>query len=196
MTTVTMLSAIVAALAAVLASILSYHSNKTVAIINNKYLKERQTSEFRKKQISNLYFPMHVNLVASNALFVRYFEDSTADEEKLIIEHAWKKHNDAIYILLMENSVYLDVDAPSEVTEDLLEHIIQWNSVYEMKYVDKTYEGAVFSGIKKFGFRGFPKGKDVYFNTIVAWKLESPGVVQDIAPSNVSAEEEIEELPF
>lgn len=29
----------------------------------------------------------------------------------------------------------------------------------------KTYHGPVFAGIKKFGYRSFPKGKGVYFNS-------------------------------
>ena len=86
-------------------------------------------------------------------------------EEKIIIEHTWKHHNEKILFLITENSIYLDIDAPKEVTQELLEHIIQWNAVYQMKYVDKTYNGPVFSGIAKYGYRGFPKGKDVYYNS-------------------------------
>jgi hypothetical protein len=142
---VTLLSSIVAALAAIISSFLAFRSNRNVAILNNRFSKEREANQFVEKQLSNLYFPMHINLMASNTLFKRYFENSTSDEEKSIIEHAWKKHNETIYKILTENSVYLDVDAPKEVTGELLEHIIQWNSVYEMKYVDKIYDGPVFS---------------------------------------------------
>lgn len=160
----TMVSAMIAAIAAIISSIVAYRSSRHVAILNNRFSIEKETNQFREKQLSSLYFPMHVNLMATNALFDRYFEKSVTDEEKSIIEHAWKRHNDEIFKILTENSVYLEVDAPREVTSDLLEHIIQWNSVYEMKYIDKTYNGPVFSGISKFGFRGFPKGKKVYFN--------------------------------
>lgn len=170
MEVVTMLSAIIAAVAAIFASVLSYLSNSKVVMLSNKYLKEREVAQYREKQISKLYFPMHVNLTASNALFKRYFEKSTLDEEKTIIEHSWKRHNDNIFKLLMENSVYLDLDAPAEIMEALPEHIIQWNSVYEMKYTDKTYDGPVFAGIKKFGYRKFPKGRKVYFNQVTSSK--------------------------
>jgi hypothetical protein len=85
-------------------------------------------------------------------------------EEKTIIEHAWKRHNDIIFSLISEGSIYLDPKAPEEITKDLLEHILQWNNVYHMKYIDRTYDGPVFAGIAKFGYKPFPKGEKIYFN--------------------------------
>lgn len=60
----------------------------------------------------------------------------------------------------MNASIYIEPDAPEARIEQLLEHLVQWEIVYKLKYEYKVYEGPVFAGIDKFGFRGFPKKKE------------------------------------
>jgi hypothetical protein len=60
----------------------------------------------------------------------------------------------------MSASMYLEPDAPEANLKALLEHLTQWDIVYKLKYEYKVYEGPVFTGIKKFGFRGFPRKKN------------------------------------
>jgi hypothetical protein len=59
--------------------------------------------------------------------------------------------------------MYLEPDTPEAVTTELLEHIVQWETVYNLKYVRKTYKGPVFAGIKRFGYSGFPRGQKIYY---------------------------------
>jgi len=159
-----MIAALIAAIAAVTSAVVSSHSNKSVAQLQAYYIKEKESIEFIKEQLSKLYYPVSLHLKATNHLFKRYSEATTSEEEIKIIEHAMKDHNQEILRLLIDGAMYLDPDAPKEVTTELLEHFIQWNTVYKMKYTDKTYGGPVFAGIKQFGFRGFPKGREIYFN--------------------------------
>ena len=100
---------------------------------------------------------MHVHLTVTHVLFERFFEKTTSESEKTNIEHTWKHHNNKMFNILTENSIYLDIDAPKEITNELLEHILQWNTVYKMKYVDKVHNGPVFSGVSQFGFRASQK---------------------------------------
>lgn len=160
-----MLAALIAAATGIVSSIIAGNANKSVKKLENQFLKENESNTFREKQLSDLYFPMHVHLTITQALFKRFFEKNTSESEKENIEHTWKHHNSEMFNILTKNSGYLDVDAPNEVTQDLVEHILQWNIVYNMKYVDKKHTGPVFSGTSQFGFRGFPKGKSVYSNS-------------------------------
>lgn len=159
-----MFAAVVAAIAAIISSFIAMRSDKSVKVLENSFQRIAESNTFREKQLSALYFPMHIHLNATRALFKRFGEKTTKDTEKINIEHQWRYHNNKIFEMLIENSVYLDMDAPKEITGELLVHFTQWEIVYKLKYVYKEYNGPVFSGISKFGFRGFPKGKGVYFN--------------------------------
>jgi len=70
-----------------------------------------------------------------------------------------------IRTLIVDGALYLEEDAPETVTSELLTHLIQWDTVYKLKYEYKTWKGPVFAGIQEFGFRGFPDGVDDYFST-------------------------------
>ena len=159
-----LIAAIIAAVSGLASSYIATKSSRSLKILEEKFHKEKETNSFREKQLSCLYFPMHVHLTLTQAMFKRFFEKGTSELEKENIEHTWKHYNDKMFSILVESSTYLDLDSPKEVTEELMEHILQWNIVYKMKYVDKIHKGPVFSGTSQFGFRGFPKGKKVYSN--------------------------------
>ena len=60
--TVTMICAIIAAVAGIVSSFIAFKANKSVASMNNKFLREKESIAFKKKQLSKLYFPMTLNL--------------------------------------------------------------------------------------------------------------------------------------
>ena len=130
-----------------------------------KFALSQESEGFIAEQLDHLYLPVAMRLAATKVLFDRYFESSTADAEKEAIEHELRIHNAEIRDRLMLELKYLEPDAPTELTVELLEHLIQWETVYKLKYEYRVYEGPVFAGIDEFGFRGFPQGADVYFNT-------------------------------
>lgn len=95
-----------------------------------------------------------MHLATTKKLFDRYFK--AGKDEKTAIEHELRLHNATVRDCLMASSIYLEADAPKEMINELLEHLIQWEIVYKLKYEYKVYDGPVFAGIKEFGFCGFP----------------------------------------
>jgi hypothetical protein len=107
-----------------------------------------------------------MRLSATGKLFDRYFEAAEDGKVAVAIEHEMRIHNTAIRELLMNAALYLDDDSPDGMMDKLLEHLIQWDIVYKLKYEYKVYDGHVFAGIVQFGFRGFPRelNPDRYFS--------------------------------
>ena len=84
------------------------------------------------------------------------------------IEKELKIYNSENRRIIMNHSIYLEPDpetpgAPNERAIQLLEHLIQWETVFDLKYEHKVYDGPVYAGIDLFGANEFPQGVDKYF---------------------------------
>lgn len=159
--------AALAAGASIVAAYISYRGAKDTRKLEAQLRESREATQFVGDKLRNLYVPISMHLTVTDALFERYFEAS--QKEKTAIEHELQYHNAEIRNRLLEYSEYLEPpsrDDPvniNELTTELLEHLIQWETVYELKYEYEVYDGPVFAGIDKFGWRGFPDGVDEYF---------------------------------
>jgi hypothetical protein len=80
------------------------------------------------------------------------------------IEHALREHNKVIVESLLTFSMYLDPSATENVKIALLEHLLQWESVYKLKYEYGHYTGPVWDGIRHFGYRRFPEEAADHFH--------------------------------
>ena len=167
---IAIITAVIAAMAAFGSIIISVYSARSIRELEEKYAQRRESAEFIAERLNNLYVPLRMHLACTKRLFKRYFEEKTSDEEKTAIEHELRLHNTEVRDRLMKWSVYIEPESgadlqrdPDELVLNLLEHLIQWETVYKLKYEYKVYDGPVFAGIEKFGFRGFPDGVDKYF---------------------------------
>ncbi len=149
--------AIIAAVASAVAAFISYMESQSVTRMQESFEQARESAEFLEAQINEFYLPMTMNLVVTKGLFDRYTEPNITDAEKSAIELLMQEHNTRMRERLMTGSVYLEPDAPEEVYKDLLLHLIQWETIYQLKYTYKVYDGWLFAGIKEFGFRRFPQ---------------------------------------
>lgn len=172
-----MVTAVIAAIIAALASIGSVfftaRGQRELKRRDEAFKRSLERHQFVAEKLEKLYLPVSMHLRSTKALYDRYFEASTSAEEKEAIEHELKAHNRAIRECLMDRSAFLEPDAPEAFTTGLLEHILQWEIVYALKYEHKAYSGPVFAGISDFGYREFPKeeingqGIDEYYSGAV-----------------------------
>ena len=155
--------AIVALTASIFAAVITVSGEKRLRLLEEQLKQQERISEFEEEKLTQLYLPITMHLMATGSLFKRYFK--AGEDEKIAIEHEMRIHNTAIRELLINAALYLDDDSPDEMVDKLLEHLIQWEIVYKLKYEYKVYAGPVFAGIDQFGFRGFPKelNPDRYF---------------------------------
>ena len=165
-----LIAAIVAAISAVLAAGIAAYSAYSVGAAQERFAERQAGADFLAERLTNLYVPVSMHLVATKALFDRFGEANVSAAEKTALEHELRFHNNEIKRILLESSVYAvpshgSSPGADQLLSDLLEHLVQWETVYKMKYEYKVYEGPVFAGIKEFGFRGFPEGADAYFHT-------------------------------
>ena len=152
------IAAFIAAAAALFAAYITWRANKSIKLLEQKIKRQEESASHIELQLNRLYLPVSMNLASTEKLFHRY--PNASDEEKVAIEHEFKKHNTIVKDCLMNSSIYLFSDAPFQQIDDLLEHLHQWEIVYKLKYEYKVYKGPVFAGIKEFGFAGFPKDKN------------------------------------
>lgn len=153
------ITSIVSLVASLFAAYLAIAGQKRLRLLEAEYERKAESAEFLAAKLDHLYLPVSMNLAATNKLFSRFRE---ADEnERTAIEHELREHNAKIRECLMNASIYIEPDAPDGMIERLLEHLIQWDIVYKLKYEYKVYGGPVFAGIEQFGFRGFPRDEDV-----------------------------------
>ncbi len=153
------ITSIVSLIASLIAAYLAVVGQKRLKLLEAEYERKAELAEFLAAKLDRLYIPVSMNLAATQKLFKRFKE---ADEdERTAIEHELRAHNARIRECLMNATIYIESDAPEGMIERLLEHLLQWDIVYRLKYEYKVYDGPVFAGIEKFGFRGFPRDEDV-----------------------------------
>jgi hypothetical protein len=171
--TVPLLAAGIAAVASVGAAFVSGRYAHRSKRYEHHMRKSQDETEFIREQLTNLYVPVSMSLHTTRILFERRFEGDVSAAEKEAIEHEWYRYNQAIRDAIMEGSHYLEPTPeghPATVEElvaRLLEHYTQWEIVYKLKYEYEAYDGSVFAGIDRFGFRKFPSELEVdeYFET-------------------------------
>jgi hypothetical protein len=154
--------AVIAAVASIAAAVVSYLGSRSLSEVQEEFTLARESAQFLTKQIDAFYVPMSMNLVVTKGLFDRYLEPKVSESEKEAIEHLMREHNAAMRTLLMKSARYLEPEAPEAVSKELLEHLAQWETVYQLKYQYKAYNGWLFAGIKEFGYRGFPRNVPGY----------------------------------
>lgn len=158
-----------AAGASIVAAYISYRGAKDTRKLEAKLRESREATEFIGEKLRNLYEPISMHLTVTKALFERHTIEDPSEEEKRAIEHEQQHHNAEIRDRLLEYSEYLEPPSDEdsvdidELTTKLLEHLIQWETVYKLKYEYEVYDGPVYAGIPHFGVREFPDGVDEYF---------------------------------
>ena len=159
--TTSVIIAIIAAVASIVAAAISYNSSIEVQILQERYAQARESVEFIDAQIHDFYQPITMNLIVTKGLFDR-LRVTKKEEEKEAIEQLMRNHNKQITEILMTKSKYLEPDAPDAVSVDLLVHLFQWEIVYQLKYDYEIWNQTVFAGIEDFGFRRFPQDVEGY----------------------------------
>jgi len=159
---INILVAVIALIASVFATVMTVASQRNIKILEGKLRRREESDQFIAQKLEKFYLPVQLHLATTKKLFDRYFQ--AGDKEREAIEHELVVHNAKIRECLMSSSIFLEEDIPPGMIDGLLEHLIQWEIVYKLKYEYKVYEGPVFAGIKEFGFCGFPEmDVDGYF---------------------------------
>lgn len=152
---VSVVVAIIAAIASGVGAGISVYGSYSVERLKEEYARTRESATFIQDQIKLFYQPISMHLIVTKGLFSRLLE-TTNEREKVAIEKLMRKHNSSVRDLLMNGAIYLEPGTPEAVSSGLLEHLVQWEVVYQLKYEYGVYKGPVFAGIEEFGFRGFP----------------------------------------
>ena len=153
----TMIVAMVAAFAAITSSFIAMRSEKSLKILENKFKRETESNTFREKQLSELYFPMNIHLKVTKAIINNYFRTDQKTKRKNLA-HFWRYHNNKMFDIIIKNSVYLDVDAPKEITDELLTYLLYWDVYYTNINKENENYGAFFIEVP------YPNSKSIYFN--------------------------------
>lgn len=154
--------AILGIIGALAAATMSAVTQRNVKQLEERFQKHQQVTAFLSDQLSKLYLPVSMHLRATRALANTHYEaDKTTKTE---IEHALSEHNKVIVEHLMTNLMYLDPSAPEVVTTELLEHLLQWENVYKLKYEHKLHTGPIWDGIRNLGYRQFPEEAADHFH--------------------------------
>jgi hypothetical protein len=188
------IAAIVALVASLIAAYISISGQRSLKLLEAELEQKQESAEFLAEKLTQFYLPVMVHLSATKTLYDRFFE--AGEDEKKAIKHELRLHNTEIRERLMDFSIYLESDAPEDKVDQMVEHLIQWEIVYKLKYEYKVYDGPVFAGVEAFGFRGFPPGGviDEYFGRKVKdlreryhKRLEEGSQVRDRAPGTTSS---------
>lgn len=161
---VSLVIALIAAATSIVSAVIAARSSSGLRMREEQFTRHIESLQFLRDKLTKLYIPMTMYLRITRSLYDRYTEASTTHEERAAIEETARQYNAMMRQLLIDGAIYLEPDAPTEVTNDLLEHLLQIETVYRLKYEFQVYSGPVFAGIKRFGFRRFPKGVDDYFS--------------------------------
>ena len=161
-----LVAAVIAAFAAVVAAIVAVAGQRSAHRLETAFRERQESGAFLEQKLARFYAPMATHLAVTQKLFHRFGEADTA--ERTAIEHELRNHNRQIVKTLVDAGMYLEPDAPEGLADQLLEHLMQWEIVYKLKYEHQVYQGPVFAGIAQFGFRAHPGAvADEYFSRSV-----------------------------
>jgi hypothetical protein len=156
--------AIIGAVSALIAALVSAAAQRSVRRLEQRFAGNARTIAFRTDQLTKLYLPVSMHLRATRALATTHYEadDSTNQE----VEHALHEHNKAIVESLLSVSMYVEPDAPEAATIGLLEHLLQWETIYKLKYQEKrSYKHPIWKEIRRLGYSRFPDGAAEHFHS-------------------------------
>jgi hypothetical protein len=154
------IASIFAGIAAIIAAGVALVGQRTAHRLELAFQQSRAADTFQEERLLKFYLPIARRLQLTKKLFHRYGQAGA--DEKVAIEHEMRRHNARIARTLIDDSIYLEPDAPEEQIDQLTAHLLQWEIVYQLKYKHQVYQGPVFAGISEFGFQGHP-GLDDYF---------------------------------
>lgn len=155
-------AAIVGASSAVVAALVSAAAQRNVRRLEERFEGSRQVTAFLGDQLSKLYLPVSMHLRATRALATTHYQADDATQRE--VEHALREHNKTIIACLLNSAMYLDSDAPEEVTVALLEHLLQWENVYMLKYQYKAFDAPIWDEIRRLGYSRFPDEAAEHFH--------------------------------
>lgn len=156
------LIAVIAAASAISAALIAAVMQRNVRRLEEQFEERKQVNAFLGDQLTRLYLPVSMRLRATRALANTHYQADAATRRE--IEHALREHNKAITTCLLESAMYLDPDAPDEVTVALLQHLLQWENVYILKYQYKVVDAPIWDEIRRLGYSRFPDEAAEHFH--------------------------------
>ena len=155
--------AIISAAAAVTAAIVSAAAQRAVKRIEARFEGTKRSLAFRSDQLAKLYLPVSMHLRATRALATTHYNADEGTRQE--IEHALHEHNKAIVECLLNASMYLEPDAPDAASIEVLEHLLQWETLYKLKYQAKpAFADSIWAEIRRLGYTKFPEDAAEHFH--------------------------------
>jgi hypothetical protein len=159
--------AIISAATAVTAAIVSAGAQRAVKRIEQRFEGSKRSLAFRSDQMAKLYLPVSMHLRATRALATTHYNAGTETRQE--IEHALHEHNRAIVECLINASMYLEPEAPDAASVELLEHLLQWETLYKLKYQSQpAFADPIWSEIRRLGYTKFPEDAAEHFHVTAA----------------------------
>ena len=157
------LAAVIGAAAALTAALISAAVQRSVKRIEQRFQGTSRSLAFQTEQLSKLYLPVSMHLRATRALATTHYGADEATRRE--IEHALHEHNRAIVECLLNVSMYLEPSAPVAASTDLLVHLLQWETLYKLKYQDKpAFLHPIWEEIRRMGYSKCPEGAAEHFH--------------------------------
>jgi hypothetical protein len=145
-----MWAAAVAAAAAIFAAGVTAYSTVQLKAREEAFTDRQRAVDFLGERLTKLYVPVSMHLAATDVLFKRFNEPNTSRAERTAIEHEMHDHNSAVLKTLMESSVYTEpadtagaCNVDTMIT-DLIDHLIQWETVYSLQVRASCLYGPCF----------------------------------------------------
>ncbi|MGQ0600607.1 MAG: hypothetical protein ACT4QE_02800, partial [Anaerolineales bacterium] len=143
--------AIISAVAAITAAVVSALTQRSVKRFEQRFEGAKRSLTFRSDQLAKLYLPVSMHLRATRALATTHYEADAATRRE--IEHALHEHNKVIVECLLTSSIFLEPDAPDAASTELLEHLLQWETLYRLKYQPKpAFSDPIWAEIRRLGY--------------------------------------------
>ena len=155
--------AIISAATALTAAIVSTVAQRGVKRVEQRFEGAKRSFAFRSDQLAKLYLPVSMHLRATRALATTHYD---ADEgTRTEIEHALHEHNKVIVECLLNSSMYLEPNAPDAASVELLEHLLQWETLYRLKYQSKpAFSDPIWAAIRRLEYSKFPEDAAEHFH--------------------------------
>lgn len=157
--------AVIGAASAITAALVSAAAQRSVRRIEQRFEGSKRAITFLSDQLGKLYLPVSMHLRATRALATTHYgaDEATCRE----VEHALHEHNRAIIDCLLISAMYLDPNAPEAAAIELLEHLLQWENLYKLKYQKKpAFTHPIWEEIRRLGYTKFPEGAAEHFHSM------------------------------
>ena len=155
--------AMIAAVSAIVAALVSAAAQRHVRRLEQRFEGTKRAVAFRTDQLTKLYLPVSMHLRATRALSTSHYGADNAVSHE--VEQALHEHNKAIVDCLQNSSMYLEPDAPDAAAIDLLAHLLQWETLYNLKYQKRpAFQHPIWEEIRRLNYSQFPDGAAEYFH--------------------------------